>query len=390
MKRYFTFMFLAATLSHVSCIVDSVGFGDDGNNPASKIAEVEISIDTGPSAAATRAEEEATSKLPNSGGRENTIGTLDLLIFETGGKFLYHREAQYVSTTTGTTESVYTAKLVETTAALDVHFLANCHDEMALFYDESDDIDPTQLYWNEIHAMLVDDAPEEIVDREKYLPMHGRLDDKTIPSNRWTEVVNLKRSVASFDVFVEKVAATSRFALQNVYVYRAPSLGYIGELRDGDRDNNHAANITTVLDSGEDDATTMSAGEVRMMYSEDEGTAYDAIACQMYVYENPYVTTGDDTRRPTRIIVAGLYEAGGVYTRYYWPIDILDAAGNNMAVERNHKYEFIITAVSGPGYATLREAQTGALRNFNGKTVELNDETVPVRTLKHWGANAIP
>ncbi len=386
-------MFIAAAFSLASCIMDKVELGGGGNDPASEVAEVEISIDTGPSAAATRADEPA-SKLPDSGGRENTIGTLDLLIFATGGNFLYHREAQLVSTTTAT-ESVYKVKLIETTTALDVHFLANCHDKMALFYNENDDVDPTQLYWNEIHAMLYDDAPAAIVDEAKYLPMYGRLTGQTISTTtaptRWNDKVELKRSVASLDVYVEELAATQRFTLQDLYVYRAASGGFLGELVEGvDQQVEYAPVITTGLDSEEDDPET-EANEQTMRATPattmtvEQGKTYDAIAYKMYVYPNPYTVTGDLAKRPTRIIVAGLWQTGEVYTRYYYPIDILDEeTGDYMALARNHKYEFIITAVTGPGYKTLEEAQIGAPRNLNVEVIPWNKQEVQLGVKGHY------
>ncbi len=427
MKRLLSILGIAAMLVMASCIKDDPGEcnGIDGGGTAA-VKEIEIAISTGASDGGTgtrgipasRAELDGKEEDPGI-VRENYIATLDLLIFEHStdgsGRFLYRAEAVKRSGNAALTESVYRAKLREYDGAMDVHLIANSRNLLG-FLDGVEVDDGRTWAW--VHERLVDKkntgadppapGPARLMDdafawiaidgssRAKGLPlpMYGRMTNKSItdavPSN-WGKV-DMIRSVASFDVFQQLPASDpdKNFDLLCFMVAHAAEVGYIGELLPTDGTNN--AEITTRLHSslpaeldvnlqlGSGSMVAWGSGPV---YKDD---GYFACSYQTYVYENPYTGADDAAKRRTRII-AGVRYYGNPDKYYYYPIDVArrveDAQGNVIStipipVERNHKYEFIITAVTGPGYDNFEEAKTGVMRNINVDVVAWDKSQVAI------------
>lgn len=361
------FLILAAAI-FLPCCTGNVGTDCPG---ADKPKYVEIAIST-QGGSLTR------TPVPDPGNaEENRIDELDLLVFGADGLYLYRREASRVSGELNT----YRASLVETDQQLTIHLLANCRDIIKDW--EGGAADKSQMKWSGVHAKLIDTEPWRLTRDSVSLPMWGtvtgRLATESSPTRLGT--VEMLRSVASVDVYVEQSGDTAGFMLSDLYLYYAPDMGYVGAV--GKAGSSPAQylipdEMTTTLNNiaGKE----LHANSVGQFNPVEGGKQYDMIAHQMYLCENDAVDRSG-ARRPTRVIIAGNYTRSGNLTpgaKRYYPIDIVDAKGYYRPVIRNWKYEFIITSVSGPGHATIEEAAEAAQTDLNVRIIEWNREEVEI------------
>ncbi len=414
MKRFYSTLLISAGALLSSCIVDG-GIATGGTESA----EVDILIATTGGGGVTRAQLDGE---PEDAGvaAERRISTLDVLMFSSG-KYLYRSEAALLPDG----EGVYRVKLRSRSGTFDVHIFANSRDILDDYTDEA----LRGKSWAEVHALIVDTDPSRLVGPSPVdLPMYCYLPGQTLvvdeesttppnwPTNK--ERAMLRRSVASFDLFVQKNAATDRFVLEDLFVWNAPNSGAPGEIVLNAADHSALdywydytterylvpAGMTTDLnarearaaDAGVDPPVAAVTARYHAVKTDDDVTVddgtYQQIAYKMYVYDNPYRTTAlGAAKSPTRLVMGGRYrtaeevvgsgtpdapETPAQWKKAYYPIDIVEGAEDNYRpVIRNRKYEFKVVGVSGPGYPDLESAANGATINLNvGVTVWNKDD----------------
>lgn len=153
--------------------------------------------------------------------------------------------------------------------------------------------------------------------------------------------------------------------------------------------------VTVKLDAEFSGKFTLSDWEVRNSYgsgfiaanaSYPTGSAFATTATksgtEAYIFESP--AESDDSPK-MRVVIKGKYN-GGKDTWYTAAFRIRSGSGNYdepgnysytpIAVQRNHHYQFTITAVRGEGYASAAEAL--AAKPDNRLTVGLVDETLSI------------
>jgi hypothetical protein len=393
MKR-FNFILAAAMLIAGASCVKSTPEGTC-TKPQEGSKEVEINISTS-GQSATRAP--LDGEVVDAGNdAEREIATLDVLVLEKDGGYLYRREAYKVSTGVNT----YRVMLEESDAPLDVLLFANSRD-MIIEWEESADREGTSR--TAIQTALIDTEPERLVWRDKHvpLPMYGfkygqTIDDEHAPS-KWGEVKML-RSVASVDLYVEETKAIKdTFQLTGLMAWFAPDMGYLAAIADTDPLH---LNPQQYLSPAAMTNTTSKAVVDGDFYAdsvktyivpgteangEDSEKTYKGIANQVYFYDNPAVSrSAIPNVRPTRIIVEGLYEMSeDVWQSRYYPIDIVyDDASYRPAI-RNWKYEFKVTSISGPGYSTPGEAAEGAPIDLNVEIISWDKDDVQIGVKGHY------
>jgi hypothetical protein len=441
MKRIYPFSLAvtAAVCLSVSCITDERPAGPSGGP-----AEVEIQVTTTGGGGNTRADELAPTPLkegPDPGiANERKIETLDVLLFK-GGEYLYRCEAAPLPESLGS--GIYRLSLKESNGPFDVHILANCR---YLFDDptKGPSLSDTALAgktWAEVHALLVDENPARLVGQAEFvaLPMYGYLPNQPLSTtsapNRWPvagtlqegeayDKAMLRRAVASFDVYLLQDPDTERFELEEMFVYNAADKGALGQIILNQTDHSALdywypydaqryvvpAGMTTTLRSQEVAQPDPPADPVRgVMHAKKatdpeeyelsvmEGTkmkTYEYIAYQMYVYDNPYISTGNGVaKRPTRVIIAGTYTKEfakdgnpAVTKKAYYAIDVVESGadtpeeqqGNYRPVIRNYKYEFKVVGVTGPGYDNIEQAGEGPAVHLNVGVYAWDKEDVAV------------
>ncbi|MCL2098154.1 MAG: hypothetical protein FWH23_05275 [Bacteroidales bacterium] len=345
------------------------------------IKEVSISISTFGEKGQTRA------PTPDTGHEnESIINELDLLVFGSNGSCLYRREA--VKLNTGYNN--YRALLVETTDVLTVHLLANCRSILQQWEAGGNMVGQT---WNQIHAQLIDTAPWRLVNSSNFqaLPMWGTVSGSLSQTSAPTEwgPVQLLRSVASVDVYVEQNNRTEDFELTDIYAYYAPNKGYVGAREVTPTTNPKQYMIPSDMTT----SLTNTAGQQLhvtgvMEYMLANGKNYEGIAYQLYLYENDALQTGDNNARPTRVIMGGYYKQQAIpeaeRVKSYYPIDIVYSDGTYRPIIRNWKYEFKVFAVNGPGSNSLEEAAEAAASDLNIDIIFWNNEEVEIGVKGHY------
>lgn len=308
---------------------------------------------------------------------ERRIDELDLLVFSKDDVYQYRREA-FKSDVTGS----YRATMLESQDLLTVYVFANCRSFIKAWeaLGESERAED----WAGVQRQLADLAPERLVvpvANFQPLPMWGKITGKVLTTqvNKWG-AVNMLRSVASVDLYVEKNEKTSDLVLTDLHLYYAPDCGYLAPTPDDDPGNTLGyvietpAGMTTTLN------TLQASGVELMTIDNGSGTvSKDAIVAQAFLYDND-VTAVSATKKHTRVIMAGYYkqptpdpdpETGAdKRTKSYYPIDFVDSDGDFRQIVRNWKYVFNVTACNGPGYGSLEEAKD----NF---PVDLNVDVIP-------------
>ena len=314
---------------------------------------------------------------------ESIIAELDLLVFGSDGQYLYRREAVKLSSGFNN----YRAMLVESTDVLTVHLLANCRTILQQW--ENAGVGST---WEQIHAQLTDTAPWRIVNSGNFqpLPMWGTVTGSLSPTSAPTQwgTVQLLRSVASLDLYVEQNARTANFILSDIYAYYAPDKGYLGAREVVPATNPKQFMIPSDMTSSLTNVPgkQLHATEVSN-YTFNNGNNYKGIAYQLYLCENDALQTGNNSKRPTRLIMAGFYKQTGPpdnWQKSYYPIDIVYSDGSYRPIIRNWKYEFKVTAVNGAGSGSLEEAAEAAGTDLNVDVIPWNNENVEIGVKGHY------
>lgn len=345
--------------------------------------------------------------LGSSAGKENTVKTLDVLVFARGkaepDKYYVHAACKGTLTADANKFQV----VMPVGNDFIVHVFANCHEEMVAknFYNSRG---------REMGAMLAALAcgtDANSADAAS-LPMHGYVTGVSIDKTKVNTTLNVPvlRSVAAVQVMTKATgtggnytpgnvtddSGNKNFELRELYVYFYPDSGRVAAASEayeapsaGDPDQtrdvtkvslpaNHRVSDTRMVPL---DAAAPNPKPYRII----SPTAVEQLGC-LYLYENkPYSDTGFDqpeADRPvatSRIVVGGVYngekEADGVTPKVtYYRVDFADTDNHLSEVLRNHKYTFSIEKVSGTGYDTPDDAATGVPINIYIKVIDWTDD----------------
>ena len=175
-------------------------------NPVLRESEVEIPIIT---SAQTRT---FYTSVPD----ENTIENLDILLFDSQGKFLCWRTTFKINGKLRTTLPVGTG--------YDAYFLANCRSFIEKILPDEATIDAYKgkIEWETFLEKLIDADPRRLLQNDTSftsLPMWGILEKQEVKDqviNYWP-LLSLIRSVASVDIYID--TAIENFTLNEASLY---------------------------------------------------------------------------------------------------------------------------------------------------------------------------
>lgn len=355
----------------------------DSPNSSGKEGEIYVSLRSqNNTRALIDGTDEDDSNVESGTDRELAIDSLDLLIFNSDGEYLYrvHGVSQ--------NNSIYSAvlKVTEESETLDVYFIANSRNMIKNLISTGQLEDDSRLSISEVRKLLVD---SRMFGEESALPMWGYKEDLTVKKDRvsnWGNV-NMLRSVIGVDIF-ENVDLVN-FKLGTAKIFFAPDKGYIAPDHIGESgftpNYSYGDNYVIKSESPEGMKTSVKTEEAISESKIISGTAdtYNVITNKLYVYENDTETKtyNEVDRRYTRVVVGGEYNDGTEKKMYYYPIDFLkpnlDSEGNVTSYDykttmRNTKYVFVINSVSGPGYETEEEASESVPVNINVQIYDWN------------------
>ena len=386
MKKIYLILLAIGGVSLSSCTIQEVQIGGSTTGGA---REVEISIATSGDYGTRAALDGDTTDL----GRvdyEDRIAELDLLVFDKDGKYMYRREAYKL---TGSTGRTYRAMLSEYWEPMTIHFLANSRSILTAWETGANKPTVGSSTWDQVKLTLIDTLPTRLVNSTTYqpLPMWGTGKvtlQRDVAPNVMPGTIEMLRSVASFDLFVldgtvPANTSTKDFVLTDLYAVHAADRGYLA-----------ADSIKPVVTPQQQytipagmKTFTWQNGKVlhangTSHYLNPEGKSFNGIAYQMYAYDNYNSAVVDSTSRPTRLVVAGYYKQTDPDTtkwkKSYYPVDVSYSDGKFRPVIRNWKYEFMVTAVTGPGKPTLDEARNAVNENLNISVIQWNKSDVEI------------
>lgn len=317
--------------------------GDDVLNAYSpNESEVEVSIVT------RTTTHNVISAVPD----ENSIDNLDVLLFDSNGKFVCWRTTFKVNGKLRTTLPIG--------KNYDAYFLANCRSfiEKMLPNEAAEAQYKQNADWEVFLKKLIDITPQRLLQENASftsLPMWGILKNQEVNDrviNYWP-LLSLTRSVASVDVYV--AAGIDNFTLRDVTLYNVPDKGFLGNL---------PANI---VDSQAQEAVSPEDMQTSLtLESNDYDAANRSIANKLYLYDND---TESETagKKHTRLVIGAEYKGA----KYYYPIDFEDADTDKLIkIIRNKKYVFNINSADGPGYTDKEIAATQPSIHLNVNVVE--------------------
>ena len=212
MKNLFILSIIFTLVGFYSC---QTRFNDEPSSEdySSGESEVEISIVTDP---VSRSTEYST---PN----ENIVENLDVLLFDSEGKFLCWRTTFKINGKLRTTLPIG--------KDYDACFLANCRSFIKKMLP--DEVTESQYIgkadWEVFRKELVDEDPKRLLQNTPVftcLPMWGMLEKQEVKDgviNYWP-LLSLIRSVASVDVYVTTDIA--EFTLKDATLYNVPDKGF--------------------------------------------------------------------------------------------------------------------------------------------------------------------
>ena len=182
---------------------------------ASDESEVEITV------AADRTPRNVPSATPD----ENIIDNLDILLFDSNGKFICWRATFKINGKLRTTLPVG--------KDYDAYFLANCRSFIGkMLPDKATEKQyRQQADWEVFRKTLVDANPQRLLQENTAftsLPMWGMLKKQDVNDrviNYWP-LLSLTRSVASVDVYVAN--GIDYFILKDITLFHVPDKGFLG------------------------------------------------------------------------------------------------------------------------------------------------------------------
>lgn len=297
---------------------------------ASDESEVEITV------AADRTPRNVASATPD----ENIIDNLDILLFDSNGKFICWRATFKINGKLRTTLPVgkdYNA-----------YFLANCRSFIGeMLPDKATEKQyRQQADWEVFRKTLVDANPQRLLQENTAfisLPMWGMLKKQDVNDrviNYWP-LLSLTRSVASVDVYVAN--GIDYFILKDITLFHVPDKGFLG---------NVPANVTDGQALEASSPADMQTGLT--LESDSYNSTNRSIANKLYLYDNDTENATAD-KKHTRLVIGAEYKG----TKGYYPVDFEDTDADKLIkIIRNKKYVFNINSADGPGYAD-KETEIG-------------------------------
>ena len=331
---------------------------------------------------------------------ENHVQTIDILIFEQGGAWVYNTGCSGSDITTDGSDPLkksFTIKMRQ--GSYDMVMLANARSIVSGMnmsgQSKSAVLAALTVQMPSGGKWIADPAAADY----KAIPMWGDVGNVTINSstqNLDAQNIRLTRMLARVDVQIDP--AVTNFTLTSVDVYNYNTMGSLVPTAAGSWD----ASTMTAIAPNVPSASTLTKGPLE--YNNDSGkseisTTANQCAMEIYLFEAENHTAGGHTTAKDRldrtcIVIGGKYGSDTRPTYYRADFSTSkDNTGNDVLdVLRNHHYTFKITKVSSSGAGSSEEAFEGTNKiRFEVEVVDWGEEVnVPlVGKLDKWARSNI-
>ena len=331
---------------------------------------------------------------------ENHVQTIDILIFEQGGAWVYNTGCSGSDITTDGGDPLkksFTIKMRQ--GSYDMVMLANARSIVSGMnmsgQSKSAVLAALTVQMPSGGKWIADPAAADY----KAIPMWGDVGNVTINSstqNLDAQNIRLTRMLARVDVQIDP--AVTNFTLTSVDVYNYNTMGALVPTAAGSWD----ASTMTAIAPNVPSASTLTKGPLE--YNNDSGkseinTTANRCAMEIYLFEAENHTAGGHgtAKEPTQrtcIVVGGKYN--GASTPTYYRADFSTSKDNTgnvlLDVLRNHHYTFEITKVSSSGADSSEDAFKGVKNiEFEVQVTDWGDNvSVPlVSKLEKWARSNI-
>ena len=338
---------LAACFSLSSCVKEPDGtlvpHGDD---------EVVMSLSTMVPIAATP----ETRALSNA--NEQALSQVKVIAFNASNQYLYVRDgvvSNVVNNTNGAGTATIRFSAKVSTANVYFVVVANANTEVGTALTGATSTTTKTTILNALTKVLTAGTAWGSTAGTT-IPMHGETAATTVAHTTAAAAINvtLTRMLARINV-VSSVAKTT-FQLTTVRLYNTNRGGYIAPI--------------TPPQSGWAYLHTPPSTNSPLLYtlSSTEQTA-NALTNAIYTFERTGVTSAS----PVVLVVGGKYNGSATETFYRMNLMIKGSPDQYLDLQRNYSYNFGITGITGPGYATAAEAYAASAMNINANVQVWND-----------------
>ena len=304
---------------------------------------------------------------------EDDVQSIEILLFDTDGKYTYQPLYSNVINTNPTDSKIktFTVKIPEGT--YNIVILANARQNLA---NALSSISEGEAKSSVLEKLLLANSGKWNTDPASTgyvpIPMWGEITSLTVNSSTpANNPVNLVRMVSKIDVALTHTDATSKFTLESIRLYNYNDKGRIAP----------AASNWNALQS-KVTAASIPASAQKPANPSQNPLLYDGVAIttpgvssigEIYTFEAS-AGSSSSLQDNTCLVI------GGTYTGYsqptYYRIDFAQTSSGTttyLALLRNHHYKVNISEISGSGLATPTDAFNSRPVSIKAEVIEWND-----------------
>ena len=315
---------------------------------------------------------------------ENNVKTVEVLLFDTNGKFTYKPIYNDKITSDTGDSSIKNFTITVPEGTYDMVVLANSKDILANALmtfqkgaTKEEVLSKLTLTKNDKWAIKSGSAAQ------RSIPMWGEVKNLVVQSNLAKKTsINMLRMVSRIDVVLSTQEARDKFSLESVRIYNYNNEGLVAPEEANWDSSNKVVTATTVPNTakklGNPGAATPTepllyqGAEIDLDSNQAKGVASVG---DIFLFESK---AGSETTlsNNTCIIIGGKYE--GSSENSFYRIEIAKSTGVTNTIEfmsllRNHNYKINVTKVKGAGYTTPDEAFNARAINIEANIIEWDE-----------------
>lgn len=299
---------------------------------------------------------------------ENEVKSIEILLFDTNGKYVYQPIFSNVINTDPIDSKIKTFTVKVPEGTYNIVVLANSRQPLS---NTSGSFSVGDTKASVLDKLIITNAGKWNANSASggYIPMPMWGEIASITINQSTPAnnpVNLIRMVSKIDVTLTGTAATDNLKLKSIRLYNYNNQGRIAP----DAANwNQSQNIVTNPSVPSTSALTLGP----LLYDGTSITTTDVSSIgEIYTFEavkaNP-----SSLGNATCLVIGGIYTGDSQPT--YYRVDFAQTSSTTtyLSLLRNHHYKVNISEVSGPGLATPADAFNSRPVNIKAEIIEWND-----------------
>ncbi|MFV0418893.1 MAG: fimbrial protein [Dysgonomonas sp.] len=299
---------------------------------------------------------------------ENEVKTIEILLFNTSGNYVYQPIYSNVIATDALDSKIKTFSVKVPEGTYNMVILANSRQPLTNILG--------LINVNDTKASVL--SKLVITNNSRWntsagtggyipIPMWGEISSITVnASTPANNPVTLVRMLSKIDVALTHVNATNNFKLKSIRLYNYNNQGRITPLA-----ANWNSSLTTVTDASVPSTSSLALGP--LLYDGTSITTTDVSSIgEIYAFE-AIKGTSATLSSATCLVIGGIYGSDSQLT--YYRIDFAQTTSSTTYLDllRNYNYKVNITAVSGPGLATPLDAFNSRPVNIKAEILQWND-----------------